>query len=120
MLAHGLSVKRQSAELALSMNVQNHLETRQAISELGGRQSRYARLDHEGALRAQQIHNLQNKFNKAACEKMRASLGQDIQLLQEEHALQKLISQCRLLRSDIRRRLFDGGIVARCAVDPIS
>ena len=120
MLAHGLSVKRRSAELALSLNVQNHLETRQAISELGGRQSRYARLDHGGALRAKQINKLQNKFNKAYCENMRAFLGQDIQRLQEEHALQNLISQCRLLRSDIRRRLFDGGIVARCAVDPIS
>ena len=120
MLAHGLSVKRQSAELALSLNVQNHLQTRQAISELGGRQSRYARLDQDGALRAKEIHNLQIKLNKASCEKMRANLGQDIQRLQEEHALQKLISQCRLLRSDIRSRLFDGGIVARCAVDPIS
>lgn len=120
MLAHGLSVKRRSAELALSLNVQNHLETRQAISELGGRQSRYTRLDQDGILRSKQIQNLQRKMYKASCEKMLANLGQDIQRLQEEHALQKLISQCRLLRSDIRRRLFDGGIVARCAVDPIS
>ena len=120
MLAHGLSVKRRSAELALSLNVQNHLETRQAISELGGRQSRYARLDQEGALRAQRIHKLQIRLNYASCEKMRANLGQDIQRLREEHALQKLISQCRLLRSDIRRRLFDGGIVARPAGNPIS
>lgn len=120
MLAHGLSVKRRSAELALSLNVQNHLETRQAISELGGRQSRYTRLDQDGILRSRQIRSLQNKMYHASCEKMRDNLGQDIQRLQEEHALQKLISQCRLLRSDIRRRLFDGGIVARCAVDPIS
>ena len=120
MLAHGLSVKRQSAELALSLNVQNHLETRQAISELGGRQSRYARLDQEGVFRAQQIRNLQKRFHYASCEKTRANLGQDIQRLREEHALQKMISQCRLLRSDIRRRLSDGGILARCAGDPIS
>ncbi len=119
MLAHGLSVKRRSAGLALSLNVQNHLETRQAISELGGRQSRYARLDQDGALRAKQINKLQIRLNYASCEKMRANLGQDIQRLREEHALQKLISQCRLLRSDIRRSLFDGGIVARCAGDPI-
>lgn len=120
MLAHGLSVKRQSAELALSLNVQNHLETRQAISELGGRQSRYARLDQDGALRAKQIHNLQIRLNRTSCEKMRADLGHDIQRLQEEHGLQNLIRQCRLLRSDIRRRLFDGGIVARPTGDQIS
>lgn len=120
MLAHGLSVKRISAELALSLNVQNHVETRQAISELGGRQSRYARLDQDGALRAKQIHNLQIRLNRTSCEKMRADFGQDIQRLQEEHALQNLIGQCRLLRSDIRRRLFDGGIVARRPGDQIS
>ena len=120
MLAHGLSVKRRSAELALSLNVQNHLETRQAISELGGRQSRYTRLDQDGILRSRQIQSLQGKMYNASCEKMRDNLGQDIQRLQEEHALQKLISQCRLLRSDIRRRLFDGGIVARCAGHQIS
>lgn len=120
MLAHGLSVKRHSAELALSLNLQNHLETRQAISELGGRQSRYTRLDQDGIRRSRQIQSLQKRMYNASCEKMRDNLGQDIQRLQEEHALQKLISQCRLLRSDIRRRLFDGGIVARCAVDPIS
>ena len=120
MLAHGLSVKRHSAELSLSLNVQNHLETRQAISELGGRQSRYARLDQDGALRAKEINKLKSRLNYAACQKMRADLGHDIQRLQEEHALQNLIGQCRLLRSDIRRRLFDGGVVARCAGDPIS
>lgn len=49
LLAHGLSVKSRQADLALTLTQRNHMEIRDAVSSLGGRQGRYRRLDHDGS-----------------------------------------------------------------------
>ena len=113
LLAHGLIGKRRQAELALTLTQRNHMEIRDAVSSLGGRQGRYRRLDHEGSARAQGIHTLQRQLRVTTAIERRSSLLSEIAQLQEEHALQKLISHCRLLRSDLRQRLADGGKVVR-------
>lgn len=113
LLAHGLSVKRRQAELALTLTQRNHMEIRDAVSSFGGRQGRYRRLDRDGSSRAQTIHALQTQLRLTTASERRSSLVSEIAQLQEEHALQKLISHCRLLRSDLRQRLADGGKVVR-------
>lgn len=113
LLAHGLRVKKAQAELALNLTEDNHLKTRDAVSSLGGRQSRYKRLDDDGVARAKLILKLQMQLHRTVCSRRQRILAWEISQLQEEHALQKVIHQCRLLRSDIRQRLADGGNVVK-------
>ena len=113
LLAHGLSVKSRQADLALTLTQRNHMEIRDAVSSLGGRQGRYRRLDHDGSNRAHRIHALQAQLRLTTASERRSSLVSEIAQLQEVHALQNLISHCRLLRSDLRQRLADGAKVVR-------
>ena len=91
LLEYGLLVKRNQAELALTLTAQNHLQIRDAISSLNGLQGRYQRLRLAGPERARVLSQLDE--------------------LRDEHKLQKLISQCVLLRKDLRQSLRQGGRV---------
>lgn len=55
MLKNGLLVKKEQAELALTLTAGNHKQVREAMSKLKGNQSRYRRLDEAGMDRANQI-----------------------------------------------------------------
>ena len=110
LLEHGLLVKREQAELALSLTAENHLQIRDAISSLSGLQGRYQRLDSAGVARARDIKRLQARVRRLAGPERARVLSQLDELL-AEHKLQKLISQCDLLRTDMRQCLRQGGQV---------
>ena len=110
LLKHGLLVKRQQAELALTLTSENYLHIRDAISSINGLQCRYQRLDSDGVVRAQGILRLQQRLYRLTGPE-RASLLSQIEELRAEHNLQKLISRCNLLRKDMRRSLRQGGEV---------
>ena len=110
LLAHGLLVKRKQAELALSLTAENHRQIRDAISSLNGLQGRYQRLDTDGVARAREIQTVQKRLQRLDGPEHAALLSQ-LQELRAEHKLQKLISQCHLLRKDMRQSLRQGGEV---------
>ena len=62
LLANGLRVRRQQAELALSLSADNHLQIRDAISALNGWQTLFQRLDKEGVARSTEIQRLQARL----------------------------------------------------------
>ena len=70
-------------------------------------------MDDDGVARAKLILKLQMQLHRTVCSRRQRILAWEISQLQEEHALQKVIHQCRLLRSDIRQRLADGGNVVK-------
>ena len=110
LLANGLIVKREQAELALSLTAENHLRIRDAISSLNGLQGRYQRLDSAGVARAREIQRLQSRLRYFSAPE-RGSMLSKLEELRAEHNLQKLISRCDLLRRDMRRSLREGGRV---------
>ena len=112
LLANGLLVKRQQAELALNLSVENHLRTRDAISGLNGWQARYWRLDKEGIARATEIKRLQARIRYQVASGLEySSLQCQLGELRSAHALQNIISRCNLLRKDMRQALREGGQV---------
>ena len=111
LLANGLLVKRQQAQLALSLTAENHLQIRDAISSLNGLQSRYQRLDADGIARACEIRRLQKRLRYLSGPE-RGTILSKLEELRAEHNLQKLISCCVLLRKDMRQSLRHGGRVA--------
>ena len=106
LIAHGLLVKRQQGELALTLTAENHTQIRDAI--LNGRQGRYQRLDSAGIIRARDIQRLQKRLRYISGPDYALLLSQ-LDELRAEHNLQKLISRCDLLRKDMRRSLRQGG-----------
>ena len=110
LLENGLLVKRKQAELALSLTAENHLQIRDAISSLSGLQGRYQRLDTDGIARAREIHRVQKKLQRLDGPE-HAALHSQLEKMCAEHKLQKLISQCDLLRKDMRQSLRQGGRV---------
>ena len=112
LLANGLRVKRQQAELALNLSADNHLQIRDAISALNGWQARYQRLDKEGIARSTEIQRLQARLRcRVASGLEYASLQHQLGELRSAHALQNIIFRCNLLRKDMRRALREGGQV---------
>ena len=111
LLENGLLVKRQQAELALSLTGENHLDVRDAISALNGLQGRYQRLDTDGIGRARQIQSLQGRLRYISGPEHATMLSR-IEELRAEHNLKTLISRCTLLRRDLRRSMREGGQVA--------
>ena len=106
LLANGL--KRQQAQLALTLSAENHLQIRDAISSMKGLQGRYGRLDTDGIARARNIHSLQLRLRYTSGAEDATMLSQ-LQKLRAEHRLQRLISRCDLLRKDMRRSLRQRG-----------
>ena len=115
LLANGLLVKRKQAELALSLTAENHLEIRDAISSLSGLQGRYQRLDADGIARTREIQRLQQRLRYISGPAPASMLSQ-IEELQAEHMLQKLISRCDMLRKDMRRSMRQGGVVVSSTI----
>ena len=112
LLLHGLRVKREQAELALALTPENHLQTRDAISALNGWQGRYRRLDRDGIARTAEIQKLQKRlYHQEGLEY--TSLQHQLDHLRSEHALQKLISRCNMLRKDLRKAFRQGGQLSR-------
>lgn len=110
LLEHGLLAKRQQAELALTLAPENHSQIREAISSLNGLQGRYKRLDSEGVARASEIDRLRKRLGYMPGPD-HAGLQSQLELLCADHALQKLITHCNLLRKDMRQSLRQGGQV---------
>ena len=110
LLKNGLLVKRKQAELALTLTVENHLQVRDAISSLKGWQGRYRRLDSQGIARAREICTLRDKL-RCMSGADHALLQSQLEQLCADHALQKLITHCNLVRKDMRQSLRQGGAV---------
>ena len=113
LLANGLLVKRQQANLALAVSAENHLQIRDAVSRLNGWQQRYHRLDSAGIARAREISRLGAKLRRMASGLEYASLQCELDKLRSAHALQGIIGRCNLLRKDMRKALRDGGQVTQ-------
>lgn len=110
LLASGLLVKRQQAELAVSLTASNHLRTRDAISALNGWQNCYQRLDREGARRAAEIKRARERIRwRMGSGQEHGALQRQLDELRSEHVLQNLIARCSLLRKNMRRALREGG-----------
>ena len=114
LLSNGLLVKRQQAELALSLTAANHLQIRDAISSLNGLQGRYQRLDADGIARAAEIRKLRGRLRHRASLGLEcASMQCQLEELCSRHAMKNIIARCKLLRNDMRQALRKGGQVAR-------
>ena len=111
LLAHGLFVKAEQAELALAYTPSNHMETREAISQLSGLQGRYQRLDANGVLRSKELQRMRVKLRRTKCVGERAILQIEIDRLKEEHAIGNLEVACQTIRHDIRSLLTKGAHV---------
>lgn len=111
LLDHGLSVKAEQAKLALALTTSNHMETRESISRLSGLQSRYRRLDANGALRAKELQRLWDRLRRMQSVGEKAVLRQEIDRLKEEHAVGNLEAACQTIREDIRSLLSKGAHV---------
>ena len=111
LLAHGLRMKAEQARLALTLTTENHLEIREAIMMLSGNQNRYNCLDSAGVARAKKIKGLRDRIGRCdlSCQEDKDVLEGELEELRKEHKLKTLISQCILLRKDIRRALREGG-----------
>ncbi|CAK0908039.1 unnamed protein product, partial [Prorocentrum cordatum] len=115
LLASGLMVKRNQAELALTLGPGSALPLREAMSRLSGNQGKGKRLDEHGAVRVKLIRKVRRKVRAQA---LRASLGEDdgefssliqqVWRLQSQHAVGILSSQISDLRQDIRSLLAKG------------
>ena len=111
LLANGLRVKAKQAELVLNLTTDNHLETRGGIVSLNGLQNRYKRLDGQGIARAKDIHRIQQQiqYRRKSFGEQHDAVQRELDELRERHKLKSLISQCSLLRKDIRKALREGG-----------
>ena len=111
LLDAGLNVKQRQAALALSLTADSHKQSRDAIFELNGLQSKYKRLDDAGIERAKQIQSLYLKCRRASSKQARELLQVKLEGLREEHKLQNLITKSVRLRRSIRQSLEDGGFM---------
>ena len=108
LLLHGLSVKRDQAQMALQLNAHNRWEVRDKLFHFSGQQNRYKRLDRHGMERAVKIHRLHADVRRCCNETESKLLREELKLLKELHELQKLKYNCSLMSSDIRRMLNEG------------
>eukprot|EP00435_Cladocopium_sp_Y103_P024206 s1927_g5.t3 len=108
LLVNGLNLKRDQAQIALQLNASNRPEVREKLFQLGGQQNRYKRLDRRGMERGAEIRRLQKRLLRCCNETQSTLLKEELELLQEEHKLQKLEYNCSLMSSDIRRMLNEG------------
>ena len=111
LLVSGLLVKAEQAQLAIALTTERHLEVREAIMMLNGNQNRYNCLDSAGVVRAKKMERLRAKIRRREVPSAgeNDALQRELEELREEHKLKTLISQCILLRKDIRRALREGG-----------
>ncbi|CAE8639386.1 unnamed protein product [Polarella glacialis] len=119
LLAAGLLGKRAQAELALGLTSSNRMETRAALANLKGNQSRYRILDEAGCARAADIQSVQKvRLRLLASGAVAAADEQQVLLthLKQQHTLEKAATWHSSLRCDIRSWLMEGAfVVARDA-----
>eukprot|EP00933_Yihiella_yeosuensis_P015680 TRINITY_DN13604_c0_g1_i1.p1 TRINITY_DN13604_c0_g1~~TRINITY_DN13604_c0_g1_i1.p1 ORF type:complete len:444 (-),score=63.18 TRINITY_DN13604_c0_g1_i1:24-1355(-) len=111
MVLNGLVVKREQAELALTLTSENHSAIREAMSHMSGNQSCYRRLDAEGVANAKQIHSLQKLIRRASTSGRFSDLqSHEIKLSQllQEHSTKRLAAKEAALRRDIRNLIRRG------------
>ena len=110
MLKNGLLVKKEQAELALTLTAANHKQVREAMSKLKGNQSRYRRLDEAGIDRAKQIKLRGQELRKVSLQD-REQREEELQALRQEHIRLNLICKANTIRGDIRRHLREGAAI---------
>jgi len=119
LLVNGLTLKRSQAEASLTLTATNHYEIRDLVSQLNGRQRFYQRLDEAGIGKAKEIQRQQDKIRRLRERSRRedhntASLEvaeAELQKLEEERALCKVMSRCNKLRSQVRKSLREGATI---------
>lgn len=111
MLQNGLLVKKDQAELALTLTASNHVHVREVLSSLKGYQNRYRRLDEAGMDRSKQIHKLAIRLHSTSLPQTKFHLEEELQALRQEHVRQNLICKAKALRADIRKLLREGAII---------
>ena len=116
LLASKLTLKRSQAQASVTLTPENHSVIREFVSKLNGLQSFYARLDETGIQKAKEIRNQQVKIrrlrNYSRTEDCNNSLLEvaeaELQKLQGERALCKVMSRCDKLRRQARKLLGQG------------
>lgn len=116
LLQNGLLVKKEQAELALTLTATNHKDVREAVSKLKGNQGRYLRLDAAGMDRSRQIKLLGEQLRSQKCQQSKQRREEELKLLREEHARQNLVCKANALRFNIRQHFREGAtILPLCA-----
>ena len=99
----GLLLKLDQARLVLALNNDNHLQIREGLFELHGKQNRYIRLDADGIARAREIRNLAD-----CCRRSHNVDDKDrLRELRNHHSWKNMERSLLLLRQDIRHFLRD-------------
>ena len=105
---NGLDVKKEQAQLALTLTATNHVQLREQLSKLKGHQRRYQRLDEAGMGRAKEILKMRYKLRKPSSQQAREKMEEELQALLHEHSREKLLCKARMLKLDIRKLLRAG------------
>ena len=111
LLMNGLDVKKEQAQLALTLTAANHAQLRAQLSNLKGYQCRYQRLDEAGMGRAKEIMNLRARLRRTTSQQVRAKMEEELQALLKEHSREKLLCKARMLKLDIRKLLREGATI---------
>lgn len=111
LLENGLLVKKEQAELALTLTAGNHKQVREAMSKLKGHQNRYRRLDEAGMDRAKQIILRSGQLQRTTCPVDSKQREEELQALRQEHIRLNLICKANTIRGDIRRHLREGATI---------
>ena len=111
LLLNGLDVKKEQAQLALTLRATNHAQLREHLSKLKGHQSRYRRLDEAGMNRAKEILKIRSRLKRTTSQQAKAKVEEELQALLQEHSRENLICKARMLKVDIRKLLREGATI---------
>lgn len=111
LLMNGLDVKKEQAQLALTLTATNHVQLREQLSKLKGHQGRYQRLDEAGVNRAKEIHKMRNKLGRSSSQQAKVKMEEELQALVHEHSREKLLCKARMLKLDNRKLLREGATI---------
>ena len=111
LLMNGLDVKKEQAQLALTLTATNHVQIREQLSKLKGHQSRYRGLDEAGMNRAKEINKIRSRLRSTTSQQAKAKMEEELQALLQEHSREKLLCKARMLKVDIRKLLREGATI---------
>ena len=111
LLLNGLEVKKEQAQLALTLTATNHVQLREQLSDLKGHQARYKRLDEAGMNRAKEILKMRYELRKPSSQQAKANMEKELQALLQEHSREKLVCKGRMLKLNIRKLLREGATI---------
>lgn len=117
LVANGLQQKREQAKLARDLTSQNHVEIRDALSQLVGQQSRYKRLDSLGMEMSKQIQQVRSRLRSKTVQHEQATLEEELCLLKKRREIHKLQSSCERMCSDLRKLLKLGASIGPLQVE---